>query len=314
MKIFLTTARWMLLAACTLQLTACGGITLQTAGETSTRNLATPVVKTQASTAEPQKAPVSAADGLKLARLLRDQGRYEAAAGVYGQLEQRGDLQPLELLEYASVAARVQTPQESLALYGRARRALEAGQQPVPAAARANLCNGLGRARMATGQRDAALADFDCALAADPDNVTALNAKGVLLDARGEHTQAQQLLTRASELDPADFRILNNLALSHLSSGDTAQAIRLLSQIEAPQWPTLKLNLAFAQSMTGDDTGARKTLTTIMTPALAGQALADFSERRARIAAGASVAEELLAASRQLLPLREAGSQEGDRG
>lgn len=297
-------ARAAVLCALLLALTACGGITVRTAPETSVRNLPTPAASAPAAAAA--RAPAAtAAEGLKLARLLRDQGSYEGAAGVYAQLEQRGDLQPLELLEYASVAAQVQPPQDSLALYGRARRAIaQAGIALAPAAG-ATLCNGLGRARMALGQTDAALADFDCALAAEPQNLAALNAKGVLLDARGEHAQARELLGRALELDPADYRILNNLALSHLASGDTAQAVRLLSQADTPRWPTLRLNLAFAQALQGDDERARQTLAAIMPPALAQQAMADFAQRRQRIRAGAPVAEELLAASRRLLPLRE---------
>ncbi|AVJ25886.1 tetratricopeptide repeat protein [Achromobacter spanius] len=271
----------------------------------SSRNLLT---QSSGNTASPRPLASNgdaAAEGLKLARLLRDQGRYEGAAGVYAQLEQRGSLKPLELLEYASVAAPTQSPRDNLALFGRARRALnEAGTTLTPAAT-VTLCNGLGRARMALGQRDAALQDFDCTLAADPNNVAALNAKGVLLDASGDHAQARKLLAQAWELDPSDFRVLNNLALSHLASGDAQEAIRLLTQADAVQLPTLKLNLAFAQVLQGDEGAARKTLEGIMAPALVPQALADFTQRRQRIRDGAAVGSELMAASRHVLLLRE---------
>jgi len=301
-------------ALLTTLLTACSGITIQAAAPTSTRNL--PTTASAPAAAQPSARPASqtsAAEGLKLARLLRDQGRYEGAAGVYAQLEQRKELRPLELLEYASVAAHVQAPQESLGLFGRARRALnEAGIALSPAAS-ATLCNGLGRARLALGQRDAALADFDCALAAEPDNLSALNAKGVLLDARGEHKEAQRLLARAYELDPADFRLLNNLALSHLASGDTAQATRLLAHTHVAELPTLKLNLAFAYTLEGDEARAREALLTVMSSVQAERTLADFTQRRARIRAGAAVADELLAASRQALPLAPAARGQESR-
>lgn len=301
-------ATWLGAALLASLLSACSGITIQAAPAPSTRNLPTAAPAAQAT---PPQPPASAADGLKLARLLRDQGRYEAAADVYAQLEQRRELQPLELLEYATVAAQVQTPQDSLALFGRARHALgEAGATLSPAT-RVALCNGLGRARLALGQSDAALADFDCALAAVPDDLTALNAKGVLLDARGDHAEAQQLLSRALEIAPADFRILNNLALSYLASGDSARATRLLSQTELRGWPTLRLNLAFAHALGGDDARARQTLLTLMDAAQADHALADFAQRRERIRAGAPIADELLSASRQALPLIPA-SREGD--
>lgn len=289
-----------------VMLSACSTFTkTDSAAAPSSRNLLT---QSNGGNASPRPLASSgdpAAEGLKLARLLRDQGRYEGAAGVYAQLEQRGSLKPLELLEYASVAAPTQPPRDNLALFGRARRALnEAGTTLTPAAT-VTLCNGLGRARMALGQRDAAMQDFDCTLAADANNVAALNAKGVLLDASGDHAQARKLLGQAWELDPSDFRVLNNLALSHLASGDAKEAIRLLSQSDAVQLPTLKLNLAFAQVLQGDEGAARKTLEGIMAPALVPQALADFAQRRQRIHDGAPVASELMAASRHVLQLRE---------
>lgn len=292
-------ARLPLLLSAALALPGCGAITVRDAPQTSTRQLP------PTSAAIAKTAQDTATTGLKLARLLRDQGRFEAAVGVYGQLERRGDLKPLELLEYASVAAQVQAPQDSLALFGRARQALASSTVRTTPASTATLCNGLGRARLALGQNDAALGDFDCALAALPDDVIALNAKAVLLDARGDHAQARELLGRAREIAPADFRVLNNLALSWLASGDSAQAIRLLSQSQLSEWPTLRLNLAFAQAMQGEDADARQTLAGLMSPALAQRALDDFAQRRARIRAGEPVAQELLEASRQLLPLRE---------
>lgn len=288
-------------------LSACSGITIKadSSGPPSTRN----VLAQSSGAATPPRSPAnsaeSVAEGLKLARLLRDQGRYEGAAGVYAQLEQRGSLKPLELLEYASVAAPTQSPRDNLALFGRARRALTEANITLSTGGTVTLCNGLGRARMALGQRDAALTDFDCTLAADPNNVAALNAKGVLLDASGDHEQARKLLSQAWELDPSDFRVLNNLALSHLASGDAQQAIRLLSQADAAQLPTLKLNLAFAQVLQGDEAGAKKTLEGIMAPALVPQAMDDFAQRRQRIRDGAPVATELMAASRHVLRLRE---------
>lgn len=289
-----------------ITLSACGTFSkTDPAAAPSSRNLLT-----QSSGGNASPRPLAsngdpAADGLKLARLLRDQGRYEGAAGVYAQLEQRGSLKPLELLEYASVAAPTQAPRENLALFGRARRALNESGTTLTPAATVTLCNGLGRARMALGQRDAAMQDFDCTLAAEANNVAALNAKGVLLDARGDHAQARKLLAQAWELDPSDFRVLNNLALSHLASGNAQEAIRLLSQADAVQLPTLKLNLAFAQVLQGDEGAARKTLEGIMAPALVPQALADFAQRRQRIQDGSPVASELMAASRHVLQLRE---------
>ncbi len=291
-------------------LSGCGAITLKTDPGHSERTIAATRNPAPA-TAAPRPAKLaSSAEGLSLARLLRDQQRLAAATEVYAQLEQRDALTPLELLEYASVAASVQAPADSLALFGRARRAL--AQSTLAPAAAATLCNGLGRARMALGQTDAALRDFACTLRADPDNLVALNAGGVLEDAAGRHAEARVLFERAIELAPADSRILNNLALSYLASGDSAQALRLLRQVQAPGQPALALNLALAYTLQGDERAARSTLQALMPEALAARALADFALRRERIAAGAPVGDELLAASHLQLTLREAGAE--DRG
>ncbi|NIF86056.1 tetratricopeptide repeat protein [Comamonas sp. Tr-654] len=312
-------ARIVMLVALSSLLSACGGLTIraESGSGPATRNVAaksTPTSTAATAPALPRSVKNPSSDGLQLARLMRDQARYEGAAEIYAQLEQRGSLQPLELLEYASVAARFQAPQDSLALYGRARRALREAAISLTPDATATLCNGLGRARMALSQTDAALADFDCTLAVKPDDVVALNAKGVLLDARREHEQARALLQRANDIDPADLRVLNNLALSQLANGDAAKAVQLLLQAtqsrQTPLWASLQLNLAFAQWLQGQDDRATRSLSALMDEEHARQALADFATRRTRIRAGSPVAEELLAASRQWLPLRD----KADRG
>lgn len=286
-------------------LSGCGAITLKTEPVLSERTLAaavTPAANKPAADA----APDNSATGLRLARLLRDQGRLLAATEVYAQLERRNALAPLELLEYASVAASVYGAQESLALFGRARRALTRQSGQLSAAAQLTLCLGLGRARLALGQTDAAAADLDCALAADPDSVAALNAKGVILDARGEHAGARALFARAAQIDPADLRVANNLALSHLAAGEVTQALRLLQQNSAAATPEMHLNLALAYTLAGRRQDAQRTLAAMMSPTLTARALDAFDAHRERVAQGAPIGDELLAASRQLIALQEA--------
>ena len=268
-----------------------------------TQRLEKPVLKP--SNDQGKLSPAKVAEGLKLARLLRDQGRFQAASEVYAQLDQHQSLQPLELLEYATVAANVQSPQESLATFGRVRRQFNARGSALPQAANLALCTGLARARLALGQTDAAMADFDCVLKLDPNNIVALNGKGVLLDTQGLHPEARALFTKANELDPADERTTNNLALSYLSDGQEQQAIRLLSQANQSPLPTLKLNLAFAYLLNQQPDRARKTLLDVMSPRLVESALQDFEKKREAIREGEPVAEVLLAASRQWLVLQE---------
>lgn len=290
-------------------LSACG-ITLKTepAQQASTRNLKTgDGAKATSDGAPSYKHPTAEGtpeEGLRLARLLRDQGRLEAAAGVYARLDERGALTPLQLLEYASVAAHVQNAGDSLALFGRARRALTAANVTLPTAGAITLANGLGRAAMGVGQLDMALDEFNRVLTLDAGNLVALNAKGVLIDARGQHAEARALFKQAIEHDPADFRAVNNLALSHLASGDNKAAIRLLEQADGAQRPSLSLNLALAYALNGDDRQARRVLGQIVSTQQAQRLLDDFDARRERIRAGATVSNELLAAGRNVLALQ----------
>lgn len=300
-----------------LALTGCGAISVRNEAVLSSRTLlaASTVAGLPAAVPARQPQEESAAklateretrrgEGLRLARLLRDQGSFQSAAEVYAQMDRKQLLTPLELLEYATTAATVQASQDSLALFGRARRELQRSGEALSPAARIALCGGLGRARLALGQTQEALHDFECVLQQDADNLPALNASGVALDALGRHEEARTRFARAAALDPADFRVLNNLALSHLASGNASEAIRLLNQASATGLPTARLNLALAYLLDGQDAQARQSLG-FLSGRMADKALQTLESYRARIRAGAPVAAEFLAASRQLLALRE---------
>ncbi|QDQ88941.1 tetratricopeptide repeat protein [Alcaligenaceae bacterium SJ-26] len=248
----------------------------------------------------------SLAEGLRLARMLRDNGRMEGAAGIYARLDQRGELKGALLLEYATVAATVSSPRQALALFGRARQEMGGDPMVLPPATGVALCNGLGRARLALGQTDAALGDFDCALTLDAVNTVALNGKAVILDARGEHEQAQALWRQAQEIDPADFTLLNNLALSYLSQGKTDETIRLLRQLDMPRnMPTLTLNLALAYLLENQPEQADQALRQLVSERQAEQLQAQLMRYSTRIREGEPVAAELLVASRQMLALQD---------
>lgn len=300
-----------------LVLGGCGAIAVRNEAVLSSRTLpaastiasvpgAVPARQSQEESAAKQAAEreTRRKDGLRLARLLRDQGRFQSAAEVYAQMDRKQLLTPLELLEYASTAATVQTSQDSLALFGRARRELQRSAEELSPAARITLCGGLGRARLALGQTEEALHDFECVLQQDADNLPALNASGVALDALGRHEEARTRFARAAALDPADFRVLNNLALSHLASGNAREAIRLLNQASATGLPTARLNLALAYLLDGQEAQARQSLG-FLPDRMADKALQTLDVHRARIRAGAPMAAEFLAASRQVLALSE---------
>ncbi|MDQ7988655.1 MAG: tetratricopeptide repeat protein [Candidatus Dactylopiibacterium sp.] len=303
-----------LLLAVMLALGACGAIPVRNEPVLSSRKLSAPAAAPApgSRTAAAPAAALPAAretrhqEGLRLARLLREQARFQAAVEVYSQLERDALLSPLERLEYASTAAAVLPAQDALALFGRARRELQRSGEALSAAASISLCGGLGRARLGLDQADAALEDFDCVLRLAPDDVAALNGRGVALDALDRHEEARAAFARALALDPADLRVLNNLALSWLASGNGAEAIRLLKQAGVAGLPTARLNLALAYLLEGDAAQGRRTLDALLPPRVAAQAWQALEAHGARIRAGASVNAELMAASREIVALREA--------
>lgn len=243
----------------------------------------------------------SKSEGMKLARLLRDQGRLEAASEVYARLDSRGLLKGAEILEYATVAAPVRTPQQALELYGRARQAL-AGDSAMTQQETLAVCLGMGRAQLALGRNAMAQQDFSCALKAQPDNVGALNGMGVVQDAAGRHAEARTLFEKALHVNPADTAAMNNLALSWLASGDAEKAIQLLRSTDASN-PTSRLNLALAYLYRDDRDAARATLATIAEAQRVDGLLDELAARAQQMKSDGARGETLLLSSRQRVQL-----------
>lgn len=211
------------------------------------------------------KAQDSKEEGLKLARLLRDQGRLEAATEVYARLDSRGSLTGKELIEYGSVASPVKPPQETLSIYARARQQLSGDGQNMEKNESLALCLGMARAQIALGRTQLAQRDLNCALKLDANNTSALNGYGIVLDASGKHPEARVQFEKALQSDPSDVSALNNMALSWLNSGQPARAIELLRTTDAST-PGAQLNLALAYLYQGDSEAARRTLAAIASP------------------------------------------------
>lgn len=272
--------------------------------------MATKNVKNQSSTQgsasrQNQASQPNNDTALRLARLLRDQGRYEGALGVYAKLDKRGVMTPLELLEYANVAALVFPPRTTLPLYVRAGKALSTAEvKPTPA----QLCElhtGLGRARMAVGQYDNAIQDLEKALDTVPDHVAALNALGVLHDAQGDHVKARELFNKANEIAPSDVRILNNMALSYLSEGNHKQAVHFFNQATSfSDSPSIRLNQAFTYYMDKKMERAHSTLQNIMPRQQAATFMTMFGQMKKRVdTAESTISEELLRAANKLIEI-----------
>ncbi|WP_095158846.1 hypothetical protein [Pseudomonas sp. Irchel 3E13] len=243
-------------------------------------------------------------EALKLARVLRDNGRLEGAFEVYQRLDQRSPLKGAYLLEYASVAAAVRPPRDAWALYDRARQ--QSDLAALDPAQRQALCGGLGRAALALGNASSAEQNFSCALnveGAPSQRAQLLNGLGVAQTLLGQRPAARESFQQALALEPGYSPATNNLALSWLADGERSKAIGLLNGARQSGEVALQLNLALAWVLDGHDDTALRILEENLEPHYAQDILERFRATRERIANGAPVDSELLAASQQPLKL-----------
>lgn len=252
--------------------------------------------------ADAPRASQESAEALRLARILRDNGRLEAACEVYGRMDERHELSPTQLLEYATVAANVRPAQQSLALYGRARQALGGDAQLQPGEKLA-ISLGLARARLSLGQTDSAAQDFANALRIAPQSTEALNGLGVLASSQGQTEKAQRYFNQVLEIEPSNQAALNNLALAYLDIQQPEKTIALLQSAEQNNSPTLVLNLSLAYLLQGDERQARQVLDQSLPSIQTTPLFAQLQASAERIRGGQKASSELLNASRRPLAL-----------
>lgn len=89
------------------------------------------------------------------------------------------------------------------------------------------------RARRSNADLNAAVADLDAVLAAEPDDARALRLRGELRNDRGDEDGAVQDLSRALSLDPADEWSRAELADLHCDAGRLERALTLLEGFPA---------------------------------------------------------------------------------
>lgn len=243
-------------------------------------------------------------EGLKLARLLRDQGRLEAASDVYARLDARGLLNGKEMLEYATVSAPVHQPSQALALYGRARAALGGSIDKMASTEALALCLGMGRAELALDRKASAAKDFECVLSRDANNYIALNGLGVVLDAEGRHEEARRRFEQALQSEPGNIAVLNNLALSWLASGQPDRAIAQLRSADQAN-ASVRLNLAMAWLYKDDETAAREVLSQLAAADRVEGIITALTTRVTELKQKSGSGNPLLLASMQKLPLSE---------
>ncbi|MCU1743897.1 hypothetical protein, partial [Pseudomonas sp. 20P_3.2_Bac5] len=148
--------------------------------------------------------------------------------------------------------------------------------------------------------------NFSCALKVEGEpsqRAQLLNGLGVAQTLLGQRPAARESFQQALALEPGYSPATNNLALSWLADGERSKAIGLLNGARQSGEVALQLNLALAWVLDGHDDTALRILEENLEPHYAQDILERFRATRERIANGAPVDSELLAASQQPLKL-----------
>ncbi|HCP45269.1 MAG TPA: hypothetical protein DIU15_04475 [Deltaproteobacteria bacterium] len=114
----------------------------------------------------------------------------------------------------------------------------------------------------ATGDMDVAHAEFQKALAADPEHIWSIQGLGGVAAVKGKYDEALSHYQRAVSLRPDLAEIHNKIANIHLARGDTDTATAAWKEAMrlAPSDYHAYLNLGAVRSMAGDLTGAAELL------------------------------------------------------
>ncbi|WP_219701617.1 tetratricopeptide repeat protein [Marinomonas lutimaris] len=244
----------------------------------------------------------TAEEALKLAHLLRNNGRYQAAYEVYEKMDEKGQLEGPFVLEYASLSASILSASEAIALYKRAQG--ELGKEVSDSQQQA-ICVGLGRAYLELAQLNKAKEQFQCALEASPQSVMALNGLGVIASMNGDVSTAQENLQGALDIAPSNEIVLNNLALSWLSSGEFQKAISLLKTKQSSQNMSTRLNLALAYVLIDREDMARELLLKNISRNKTEAILDSYVTSKYRIKNGSDISAEILALTNSPFSLKD---------
>jgi len=175
----------------------------------------------------PASDPIFAPAALQEANLMAALGQPGQAVALLGQLAAAypGSIDPLE--EAGDILRGNNQFTGSITYYSRAIAALP---QPAPASAW-SLYYDRGISEDQNGDWMAAQPDMQTALALSPNQPYVLNYLGYTWALRGENlARAHAMLQQAAGLDPNEGAIIDSLGFVNLRQGDTAAALKLLTQ------------------------------------------------------------------------------------
>ncbi len=181
---------------------------------------------------------------LRLARAARAAGDLSGAVNLYRSIAStRTD--PAVLVEFGDTLEEMWLFDDAIATFGRV-------EQKSPA--RPSALMGLVRVYLNLGQPTIARDFADQALALAPNDPSVLIDRGVVLDALGEHDQAQQSYRHALKGGANSVAARNNLALSLALSAKFDEAIEIIAPIalSASATSQARQNLALIYGLKGD--------------------------------------------------------------
>lgn len=127
-----------------------------------------------------------------------------------------------------------------------------------------DLLRAMGGIQIIQGDARAAVATLDHMLGKHPDDVPALVNRGVALDLLHQHDEAQAAYRKAHAIAPDDVTISNDLALSLMLSGHSAEARAEMAHLrDASDLPErVGINLAIIDAVSGHPEDSREILST----------------------------------------------------
>ena len=181
---------------------------------------------------------------MRMAESVRASGDMSAAAVFYRRAHSLAPDQLEPIIGLAQSAAAVGAKEQALQFY---RKAVVLAPDNIQARL------GSGRVLLAMERPDLAAPELRAAIAAQPGDYRAYVALGVALDLSCEQRQAQQVYREGLLHDSGNMSLRNNLALSLAFSGDTGEAIGILSELshELGAGPRVRQNLALVYSLAG---------------------------------------------------------------
>ncbi len=159
----------------------------------------------------------------------------------------------------------------------------------------------LGKAQVASGQVDDAIATLSEVTEADPDDWRSLSALGIAYDLTEDYAQAQESYRSALAVSPDNNAVLNNMALSMALSGGLDEGIAILEGPAAQPRTGVQVrqNLALLYAMRGDIETAERLLKQGLSMENAQHNLTFYRQLHSRLASRVGRAAPKVAARKQ---------------